>query len=122
MINMKQPQNYELKAWLCDHLVKGLIVHYHQTGTKSSSTDCASTMPVSTPSTHVFWELIPTEGKPLRVKVEEVLLLVTLELDGIRVMNVKDSVRREVKEYRDFVKREADDLAHYERLKKKFGE
>jgi len=104
---MKKPQDFELKEWLCDHKTKGLVVHYYQTGTDTADTD---------------WELIPREGKSKRVKDHKVKDLVTLRPDWVRVMTVTDRVRREVEEYREFAKREAADLAEYERLKKKFDE
>lgn len=104
---MKKPQDFDLKEWLCDHQIKGLIVHYYQTGTDTADTD---------------WELIPSEGKSKRVKDHNVKDLVTLRPDWVRVMTVTDRVQREVKEYREFAEREAAGLAEYERLKKKFDE
>jgi hypothetical protein len=102
---MEKPQDYELKKWLCEHLIRGLIVHYYQTGIDKSDTD---------------WELIPLEGKSKRVKADKVESLVTLRPDWVKVMTVTDRVKREVEEYREFAKREAADLAEFERLKKKF--
>jgi hypothetical protein len=102
---MKKPENYDLKAWLSNHDIKGLIVHYYHVGTDSSDTD---------------WELIPTEGNSKRVKASIVQELVTLRPDWMVVMDVKDSVLSEVNEYREFLKREITDLAEYNRLKQKF--
>jgi hypothetical protein len=104
---MKKPQDFKIKEWLCDHSIKGLIVHYYQTGTDTSDTD---------------WELIPRSGEPKRFKADKVKDLVNLRPDWVRVMNVTDRVQREVKDYREFAEREAADIAEYERLKAKFGE
>jgi hypothetical protein len=103
---MKKPASFTLKEWLCDNSIRGLIIHYYQTGTDTSDTD---------------WELIPSEGKPKRVKADKVKDLVTVRPDWARVMTVTTQVVKEVQEYREFCKREAVDLAEYERLKKKFG-
>lgn len=104
---MKKPQDFELKEWLCSNAIKGLIIHRYQTGTDTADSD---------------WELIPCEGKSKRVKACKVRDLVTMRPDCVRVMAVTDKVRREVQDYQEFAKREAADLAEYERLKKKFGE
>ena len=103
---MRKPKQFELKKWLCDHNIKGLILHYYQTGIDTSDTD---------------WELIPTEGKSKRVKAHLIENLVYLRPDWVRVMGVRDSVIKEVKEYQAFAEREKEDLAEYARLKAKFG-
>ena len=102
---MKKPTQYDLKKWLCENTIVGLRLYYYQTGTESSTTD---------------WALIPIKGKPKRTKAERVRDLVDLTPDWVRVLQVKDSVLEEVEEYKKFAKKEAKDLATYERLKKKF--
>ena len=102
---MKEPEDIELKQWLCDKAIKGLIVHHYQTGTDTSDTD---------------WELIPYEGKPKRVVADKVKRLVSVDPDWAHVMRVHDRVRSEVDEWNAFVKKEAADLAAYKRLKQKF--
>jgi len=102
---IKKPAQYELKKWLCENWVVGLRLHYYATGTDTSDTD---------------WELTPSEGKPKRVKAHAVCGLVDIRPDWVRVLQVKDSVQREIKEYDAFAKKEARDLSEYERLKRKF--
>lgn len=104
---MKKPERFEIKEWLCENTVKGLVVHQRQTGVDTFET---------------YWELIPCDGKTKILKRGTVEDLVILIPNWVRVLKVLDGVRSEVGEYKEFVKREAVDMAEYIRLKKKFGE
>lgn len=102
---MKRPQHFEFKQWLCRNTIVGLRIHYIQTGTDTARTE---------------WELIPMAGTSKKVSPEVVAPLVELKPDWVRVLQVKQHVLIEFKEYEEFTKKEAADLAEYERLKKKF--
>lgn len=104
---MKKPHDYEFKKWLCENTIIGLRIYYYQTGTDTSDTD---------------WELMPSEGKSKRVKATTVSPLVEVRPDWVRILQVRDHVRKEIVEYAKYAKSEAKDLAEYERLKKKFEE
>jgi len=99
------PDQYELKKWLYQNTVKGLILHHYQVGVDTSDTD---------------WELIPANGKPKRVKARSVIQLVDLRPDWIRLVVLRDSFRKEVEDYDKFAKSNAAELATYKRLKAKF--
>lgn len=103
---MNKPKHYELKKWLCENTVKGLVIHRRIVNNDESET---------------YWELIPTEGKSKKVKDNPVSSMVQLRPDWVRVLSVLGSIKREVDEYKQFSKFEAKDLAEYERLKKKFN-
>lgn len=102
---MNCPDQYELKKWLCRNTVKGLILHHYQVGVDTSDTD---------------WELIPVEGKPMRVKANSVKPLVEIRPDWIRIMSLHSRFVNEVVEYEKFKKANAAELATYKRLKAKF--
>lgn len=102
---MNCPDRYELKKWLCKNGIKGLILHYYQTGTETSQTD---------------WELIPLEGKSRRVPAESVRGLVELRPDWVRILSPHSKVIKEIEEYDKFAKANAAELATYKRLKAKF--
>lgn len=104
---MKKPIQYDLKKWLCEYTIVGLRLYYNQTGTETAETD---------------WELMPSVGEPKRILAQIVQDLVVLSPDWVRVLRVKDIVRREIADYEKFAKKEARDLTIYERLKKKFGD
>ena len=80
-------------------------LHFYPTGEDTSDTD---------------WELIPQNGKSKRLKATTIKPLVVLKPDWVRVLQVNDGIKSEVTEYIAFAKKEAKDLAEYERLKKKF--
>ena len=102
---MKKPKNYKLKKWLCENSIVGLKLYYYQTGTDTTRTD---------------WELEAQSGEKERVVAETIKPLVNVLPDWVRVLNVKDSVKEEVKAWDDFADKESVDLAEYERLKAKF--
>jgi hypothetical protein len=102
---MKKPDNYELKKWLCDNTICGLKVHYYQTGSDTSDTD---------------WELESTTGEKKRVRSHPIDKMVDVRPDWVSVLHVHDSVRREVKAWDEYAEKEVDELAEYERLKRKF--
>lgn len=102
---MIKPIDYELKKWLCDNIIIGCKVHYYQTGTDTSDTD---------------WEIFTKEGGAKRLKRDMIMHLIRFSPDWIRLFAVEDCILREVEAYRNFAKREAKDLAEYNRLKKKF--
>lgn len=104
---MKKPANYEFKKWLCDNTIVGLRLHYYPVGVDTADTD---------------WELTTSSGTTKRVNQNTVQGLVRLDPDWVRVLRATDKVKREVDEYTAFAKKEAKDLATYERLRKKFEE
>lgn len=104
---MKKPEQYDLKKWLWYNTIVGLKLYYYQTGTDTASTD---------------WELTPKEGKKKRVKAHDVKGLVNISPDWIRVLQLDPRHVKEMEEYDAFAKKEAKDLAQYEKLKKKFEE
>jgi len=102
---MKKPGQYELKKWLYNNTIVGLKLHYYQTGTDTAATD---------------WEMTPKEGRKKRVKSHSVKGLVDIRPDWIRVLQLEPRYVKEMEEYAAFAKKEAKDLALYEKLKKKF--
>lgn len=107
---MKKPVNYDLKKWLCEHLIIGLEVVQ-----KVTSEDTADT----------YWKLYAMidlyDRKETRAVEEDIIEpLVYVKPDWAAVLRVKDSVRKEVDEWDKFVKTEIDDFEEYKRLKKKF--
>lgn len=103
---MKKPERYELKKWIYGRIVCGLKLHYYQTGTDTAETD---------------WEMTDTNGKKKRVKADSVKGLVDLRPDWVAVLRLQDRYIREVEEWDNFAKKEAKDLAEFERLKNKFS-
>lgn len=101
---MKKPEHYELKKWLCKRSIIGIIVHYYQTGTDTSDTD---------------WEIkTPSGSKRIQKDIAQKILI--YEPDWIRLMKVRPDIEAEVEAYEAFAKKEAKELAEYNRLKAKF--
>ena len=103
---MKEPTNLGIKTWLVDNCIVGLKVHYYPTGVDTSDTD---------------WTLIPSTGKPKRLKARTVEGLVVVHPDWHTVLRPTKEVIEEVRAWENTINAEADGLREYKRLKKKFS-
>ena len=104
---MKKPEEFELKEWLYENEIKGLIVHEIRTGEDSSYSE---------------WEMIPVGGGT-RQQVAEYYVrpLVVIGPTWNSVLTLRPEIQEEVKKYLEFLEKEKEDYAEYERLKRKFG-
>jgi len=107
---MKKPANYEIKKWLCEHIISGLEITYKMTSEDTSDT---------------YWVLYAmidmyNSQETREVKEDIIEPLVNVKPDWAAVLRVKDSIRKEVDEWDKFVKTETTDFEEYKRLKKKF--
>jgi hypothetical protein len=104
---MKIPSQYELKKWLCDNTIRGVILHhYHRAATgDTSETD---------------WELRAETGEVKRVLGNTVINLVCFTRDLRHILGPSPCVRKEVEDYRAFEKASQEELETYLRLKEKF--
>lgn len=102
---MKKPTQYDLKNWIYEKGVSGVIVHYYQTGTDTADTD---------------WELISLQGEKKRIKKSSVIGLLQFCPDWTRLMTLRKEFETEVIEYKNFITKEAKEFEEYKRLKNKF--
>ena len=102
---MKRPQDWELKTWLYEHHVKGVVLHHVIGGIDGD---------------YIEWELIPSVGASKRVRDYKIRTLVVLAPIASRILTPTDAVKREVATYSVYMHKEAKELAEYERLKRKF--
>lgn len=103
---MKEPEYYELKKWLDDRHICTLTLDYYPTGVDTAETD---------------WVLTSTDGQSRRIGSNVANALLEVRTDHISVVRLKGKYVKEVEEWAKYVKKEARDLAEYERLKKKFS-
>lgn len=102
---MKKPDGYEIKKWLCSNVICGLKLYYYQTGSDTSATD---------------WELESISGEKKRFRDYLVCRYIQFKPDWVSAFEVSKSVIDEVKAWDEYEAKESDELAEYERLKKKF--
>ena len=104
---MKQPSNYELKKWLCENAIVGIIIHY-------PIYDCEDEV-------HTEVTLVSTMGIKKRTRAEAVWSFIDIKPNRAYLAHTKPEVRKEIEAWERFAADEAFDLKEFARLKEKFG-